>query len=88
MNLNGYRREQPVHGPIKLSVTGRLADKLRALHAESQIGCDPGVWRNSIEQYIIEILDIFVVEHRSCKAKLDPDRHWERNGDDASHVIV
>ena len=86
MNLNGWRREQPVNGPIKLNVTGKLADKLRAIHAEAIIGCERG-GRTSLEQYIMEILDSFVVEHRSNRLRDDPSRFYERNGDDAMHVM-
>lgn len=40
-----------------------------------------------MEQYIIEIIDSFVVDTRSNKMANDPSRHTERNGCDADNVV-
>lgn len=86
MNIGGWRREQEQAGPIRLTVPQRMADRLRAIHAESQLGCAYG-GRTSLEQYCLHVIEWFLVDHRSGKVPNDPLRHTERNGCDADHVV-
>lgn len=84
MNLNGYRRAQLNDGPITVKVTGKLAARLRELHATATIGEGPyGCHVTALETYILQIIDDFVMEHRSNKCPIDETRHWARHGDEA-----
>lgn len=75
------------NNPITITLDGRIAQRIRRHHAESQIGNAFG-GRTHIEKYVIEIIESFLSDHRSGRVQLDPDRYLERNGSDADHAIV
>lgn len=81
MDLTGWRRSESDKGPIHVTIQGKLADRIRALHRISIEGTSCG-GRTSIEQWVVEVVDSFVVEHRSNKLRLDASRHDDRNGSD------
>lgn len=76
-----------IEAPIAILLTGRIAQRIRRHHAESQIGNNFG-GKTHIENYVIEIIESFLSDHRSNRVQLDPDRYTERNGSDADHAIV
>ena len=83
MNLNGNRRNDATTGPIKLTIVGKMADRLRAVHATAIEGEGPyGCHLTSLDTMILQILDNFLVDQRSNKLRDDPSRHWARHGDD------
>ena len=64
-------------GPIVLQLTGRLAARVRQLAKDSGAA--------SVESYCEQIMEWFVVEHRSGKDRLDrvdPLRHASRHNDE------
>ena len=81
MNINGWRRDKAKAGAIELRIAGEMAQALRRVHAASQVGMECG-GRSSLEQYIFEILDNFLMERRSGRVPHDPTRHHERLGDE------
>lgn len=66
-------------GPIIVPIDGQLGERIRLLAAQS--GTSAASWAR-------EALDMFVREYRSNRPRLDPTRHWDRNGDDADHVVT
>lgn len=89
MNLNGNRRNDATAGPIKITITGKMADRLRAVHAQSIVGEGPyGCNRTSLNTMIHQVLDNFLIDQRSNKLRLDPARYYDRNGEDAEHAIL
>lgn len=81
------RRDQPTTfcsigargvGPIKITIDGVLAERLRDLHEVSR--------GSSIQQWCVEALESWVMDHRSNKPPADESRYWDRNGCDADHV--
>jgi len=74
-------------GKILVTLDGRIAQRIRRHHAESQIGNAFGR-RTHIEKYVIKIIESFLSDHRSGRVHLDPNRYLERNGSDADHAIV
>lgn len=61
-------------GPIELVIRGRLAERVRELVRVSGA--------SSVESYCEQILEWFVVEHRSGKERVDPLRHLSRHNDE------
>lgn len=60
-------------GPIAVEIKGRLAERVRELARVSRAA--------SVESYCEQILEWFVVEHRSGKERVDPLRHGNRYDD-------
>jgi hypothetical protein len=60
-------------GQIELVIRGRLAERVRELARVSGAA--------SVESYCEQILEWFVVEHRSGKERVDPLRHGNRYDD-------
>ncbi|MDH5667845.1 MAG: hypothetical protein OEY86_07540 [Nitrospira sp.] len=89
MNLNGFRRSDNKERTIKLTVPAKLAERVRVLHKISTLGEGPyGCHVTSIETWLLQIIDNFVVENRSGKFRDDPTRYHDRNGEDAEHAIL
>lgn len=61
-------------GPIRLTISGPMAERIRALASASRAS-SPAKWCE-------EALEFMVLEHRSGKFRPDPLRHNARNGDD------
>lgn len=61
-------------GPIAMSVSGRLAERVLALAIASGA--------SSVESYCEQVLEFFVVEHRSNRVRPDPARHEARHAED------
>jgi len=82
------RRDQPTTfcsrkprgtGPITLTISGPMAEKIRDQHDIAR--------GSSVQQWCIEALESFLMDRRSGKVPDRADRHWDRNGDDAEHVV-
>lgn len=74
----GYTEMVRERGPIKLTVTGRLAERIHDLAYESHAA--------RTTSWCYEALEAFVMEKRSGKFVPDPGRYSERNGDDFSDM--
>ena len=61
-------------GPITVVVRGRLAERVREL-ARASVAA-------SVESYCEEMLEYFVVEHRSGKERPELVRHGNRHNDE------
>lgn len=61
-------------GQIAVEIKGRLAERVRELARVSGAA--------SVESYCKQILEWFVVEHRSGKERVDPLRHLSRHNDE------
>lgn len=74
------------NAPIALTLSGRIAQRIRQHHAESQIGTAFG-GKTHVEKFVIEIIEAFLSERRSNRMPPMPD-YWERNGSDEDHARV
>ena len=86
MNLTGYRRQKRIRqetGKLQITIPNILANRLRAIHATAILGESHST---ALETLILEILDNFIVDHRSNKPPAVPERHQARRGDDEAFI--
>jgi len=76
--LRYAKDEEGVVTEVRCTLDGPMAMRIRDLAKES--GTTAASW-------VREAIEFMLHEHRSGRYRPEPTRHWERNGNDADHVL-
>lgn len=80
MKMQGYRNRPREVGDITLKIPENIADQLRVHHRIACIGeSSHGGRRTTLDSFVMQIIEEFLVTHRSNRLKYDMTNYHDRS---------